>query len=72
MREWRLNNLSRGNHIHSCPEEEPHLESFKQKISQSSWRIVNEGKVGRNEVGKVDRASSYRYLRVMVRNLDFF
>ena len=32
------------------------LECFKQTIIQTSWRMVNEGKGERNEVGQVDRA----------------
>lgn len=35
---------------------EDDLESFKQARSQSSWRMVSEGKLGRNEVEKVVRA----------------
>lgn len=34
--------------------------------------MVSEGEVGRNEVRKVDRVWSCSYLKVMVRNLDFF
>lgn len=35
---------------------EDDLASFKQTISQSSWKMVSEGKLGRNEVEKVVRA----------------
>lgn len=35
---------------------EDYLENFKQRICQNSWRMVNKGKVERNEIGKADRA----------------
>ena len=40
VKKWTQNDPSRRNHIHNGPEGEPYLESFKQKISQSNWRIV--------------------------------